>query len=168
VAPVEDAGETISSSRIREAVERGDLDSAQVWLGRPYSLLGRVVRGDGRGRTLGFPTANLRVETPDKLLPGPGIYAVLVSTPEQPGIPGALHLGPRPTFPGASPSLEVHLLDWAGDLYGSEVQVDFIHRIRGVMAFDSPAALVEQMHRDVAAVRASLTGPGVAGEGERP
>jgi len=168
VAPVEEAGETISSSRIREAVERGDVASAHVWLGRPYSLLGRVVRGDGRGRTLGFPTANLRVEDPDKLLPGPGIYAVLVSTPEHRSIPGALHLGPRPTFPGASPSVEVHLLDWSDDLYESEVQVDFIDRIRGVMAFDSPTALVDQMHRDVAAVRARLAGPGVAGEPERP
>ena len=168
VAPVEEAGETISSSRIREAVERGDLASAHAWLGRPYSLLGRVVQGDGRGRTLGFPTANLRVEDPDKLLPGPGIYAVRVSTSEQRGIPGALHLGPRPTFPGASPSVEVHLLDWSDDLYDREVQVDFIDRIRGVMAFDSPASLVDQMHRDVAAVRARLAGPGVAGERFRP
>jgi riboflavin kinase/FMN adenylyltransferase len=168
VAPVEEAGETISSSRIREAVERGDLASAHAWLGRPYSLLGRVVRGDGRGRTLGFPTANLRVEDSDKLLPGPGIYAALVSTPEHRSIPGALHLGPRPTFPGASPSIEVHLLDWSDDLYDREVQVDFIDRIRGVMAFDSPAALVDQMHRDVAAVRVRLAGTGVAGERERP
>lgn len=168
VAPVEEAGEAISSSRIREAVERGDLASAHAWLGRPYSLLGRVVRGDGRGRTLGFPTANLRVEDSEKLLPGPGIYAVLVSTPEHRSIPGALHLGPRPTFPGASPSIEVHLLDWSDDLYDREVQVDFIDRIRGVMAFDSPAALVDQMHRDVAAVRVRLAGPGVAGERERP
>jgi len=163
VAPVAEGGKAISSSRIRKAVEQGDLSSAHAWLGRPYSLRGHVVRGEGRGSPLGFPTANLQVEDSDKLVPGPGIYAVRVSTPEQSDLPGALHLGPRPTFPGAPPSLEVHLLDWSGDLYGREVRVDFIDRIRGVMAFDSPASLVAQMHRDVSAVRSRLSGIGVAG-----
>jgi len=114
-----------------------------------------VVRGDGRGHQLGFPTANLSGFPPDKLLPPPGIYAVRGVT--RTGMhDGALHLGPRPTFQGAPPSVELHLLDFRGDLYGEEVRVDFIHYLRAVRPFDSALALVEQMKADVDEAREVL------------
>ncbi|MFQ5537488.1 MAG: bifunctional riboflavin kinase/FAD synthetase [Gemmatimonadota bacterium] len=155
VPPVETGIGPVSSSRIRQAVERGDLSEARNCLGRPYALRGIVVRGDGRGRHLGFPTANLRVPHADKLIPPPGIYAVR-GVLRFGTFPGALHLGPRPTFQGSPPTIELHLLDFDGNLYGEEVRVDFVHRIRDVRPFASVAALVEQMREDVVAARAAL------------
>lgn len=162
VPPVTSDGDAVSSTRIRAAVSRGDMTLARNGLGRPYPVLARVVRGEGQGAGLGFPTANLQVGDPRKLVPAPGIYAVRASGAGLVGAPGALHLGPRPTFEGFPPSMEVHVLDWAGDLYGQELRVDFIERIRGVERFDSAEALVARMHRDVAEVRACLAGDGVA------
>ncbi|UCC26289.1 MAG: bifunctional riboflavin kinase/FAD synthetase [Gemmatimonadales bacterium] len=148
VGPVETDHEPISSSQIRRWVAAGDMPRARAGLGRPYSIRGVVVKGDGRGRVLGFPTANLAGFPPDKLLPPTGIYAVRGVT--RSGIhPGALHLGPRPTFQGAPPSVELHLLDFEGDLYGEEVRVDFIRFLRGVVPFDSAESLVRQMRADV-------------------
>lgn len=155
VPPVEVGGEAVSSSRIRHAIAEGDLREAGRGLGRPYSLRGLVVRGDGRGRHLGFPTANLGGVVPEKLHPPSGIYAVRGVT--RAGIhDGALHLGPRPTFQGAAPSIELHLLDFEGDLYGEEVRVDLIERVRDVLPFASVEALVDQMRDDVARVRGIL------------
>jgi len=149
IEPVRTGDSPISSTRIREAVAGGAIEEARAGLGRPYSFLGKVVRGEGRGRELGFPTANLLVDAPDKLLPPPGIYAVWANLPS--GVfPGALHFGPRPTFPGSPPSVELYLIDFSGDLYGQELRVDLIRRLRGVEAFGSVPALVEQMERDVA------------------
>lgn len=162
IAPVKQGAEAVSSTGIRRAVEQGDLARARRDLGRPYSVLAKVVRGEGRGTGLGFPTANLEVGGGRKLVPGAGIYAVRVWSGGLQGVSGALHLGPRPTFEGSPPSMEVHLLDWTGDLYGQELRVDFIERIRGVERFDSAAALVARMHRDVAEVRERLTSDGVA------
>jgi riboflavin kinase/FMN adenylyltransferase len=163
VGPVETGGGAISSSRIREAVAAGDMSAARHALGRPYSVRGFVVRGDGRGRTLGFPTANLEIGSPEKALPPPGIYAVRAALRE--GIfSGALHLGPRPTFRGSPPTIELHLLDFGRDLYGEEVRVDFIRYLRPVGAFESAQALIRQMELDVAAAREALAGePGVGG-----
>ncbi|MEQ9569720.1 MAG: bifunctional riboflavin kinase/FAD synthetase [Longimicrobiales bacterium] len=159
VAPVLAGDDAISSTRIRAAVERADLRAAAEGLGRPYAVRGVVVRGDGRGRQLGFPTANLGGVSPDKALPPPGVYAVRGSV--RSGVhDGALHLGPRPTFPGALPSVELHLLDFEGDLYGEELRVDFVERIRDVRPFDSVEALVEQMRADVARARRVLAGQG--------
>jgi len=155
VGPVEMGGEPVSSSRIRDAVASGDLEFARAGLGRPYSFRGRVVHGDGRGRALGFPTANLSVGTEGKLLPPAGIYAargVLRSGT----FGGALHLGPRPTYRDAPPSVELHLMDFEGDLYGQILRVDLVRRLRGVERFDSSRALVEQMERDVREARAVL------------
>ena len=148
VGPVE-AGETpISSSRIRRWVGEGELGRAREGLGRPYSMRGLVVKGDGRGRQLGFPTANLAGFPSEKLLPPPGVYAVRGLT--RGGMhDGALHLGPRPTFQGAPPSVELHLMDFDGDLYGEEVRVDFVRRLRGVKPFDSAEGLIRQMRTDV-------------------
>lgn len=167
VAPVTAGGDTVSSTRIRRAVQEGDVELARRGLGRPYSVLATVVRGEGRGAGLGFPTANLEVAGSRKLVPGPGIYAVRVSGAGLADAPGALHLGPRPTFAGSPPSMEVHLLDWSGDLYGRTVRVDFIARIRGVERFDSVESLVARMHRDVAEVRSRLMAGGVAEASEQ-
>ena len=155
VPPVETGGEPVSSSRIRRAVADGRVGEARACLGRPYSVRGVVVRGDGRGRHMGFPTANLKVGDADKLIPPAGIYAVrgvLRTGTHQ----GAFHLGPRPTFKGSPPTMEMHLLDFDGDLYGEEVRVDFVERLRDVRPFDSVAALVAQMREDVEAARGVL------------
>jgi riboflavin kinase/FMN adenylyltransferase len=155
VPPVETDGEPVSSSRIRRAVDEGRIEEARACLGRPYSVRGVVVRGEGRGRHLGFPTANLRVAQSDKLIPPPGIYAVRGGLRSGTHA-GALHLGPRPTFRGSPPTVELHLLDFDEDLYGEEVRVDFVARLREVRPFDSAAALVEQMREDVEEARGIL------------
>lgn len=155
VPPVDLGEEPVSSSRIRAAVAEGRVEDAARGLGRPYSVLGTVVRGEGRGRTLGFPTANLAVSATDKAIPPGGIYAVWgVFGSER--HPGALHIGPRPTFPGSPPSIELFLIDYDGDLYGQRIRVDFVQRLRPVVAFDSADALVDQMHQDVAEARTAL------------
>lgn len=149
VVPPVSVGEwTVSSSTIRDAIQSGDLPLARAGLGRPYSLRGWVVRGEGRGRKLGFPTANLKLPHPGKLLPPPGIYAVW-GVLRQGRFAGALHLGPRPTFRGSPPSVELHLMDFSGDIYGREIRVDFVRFLRPVVGFSSAAALVEQMEEDV-------------------
>ncbi len=137
----------ISSSRIRTALLKGEMEVAARGLGRPYSLAGIVVHGEGRGRTLGFATANVSVGHEDKLLPRQGIYAVRAAARTHLG-PGLLHLGPRPTFRGSPPSIELHLLEFDGDLYGEPVRVEFLRRLRDVQPFGSAAELVEQMKRD--------------------
>jgi len=157
VGPVS-AGETpVSSTRIRAAVSEGRMADAAEGLGRPYGVRGVVVRGDGRGRKLGFPTANLAGLGTDKLLPASGVYAVRV-VGRRGSWPGALHLGPRPTFPGAPPTVEVHLIDADVDLYGEVLRVDFIELLRGVEAFDSVQQLIRQMERDVDRAREVLRG----------
>jgi riboflavin kinase / FMN adenylyltransferase len=157
VGAVQAGGEPISSSRIRRALAEGDVVSAAAGLGRPYSLRGPVVHGMEMGRKLGFPTANIQVADSDKLLPLEGIYAVHGWVGDD-RVPGLLHLGPRPTFRGSPPSVELHLLDWQGDLYGRQVRVDFCARLREVRPFASSAALVEQMRRDAVDGRAVLAG----------
>jgi riboflavin kinase / FMN adenylyltransferase len=157
IAPVRLGSEPISSSRARLAIEAGDLAEAARCLGRPYSLGGVVVHGEKRGRELGFPTANIQPDDADKLLPAPGIYAVHGYFRGE-RVPGLLHLGPRPTFPGLPPSVELYLLDWSGDLYGERVDVELRHRLREIRPFTGVEALVEQMRRDEAEGRALLLG----------
>lgn len=155
VDPVKAGEDPVSSTRIREAVGAGEVERAARALGRPYSLRGVVVKGDGRGRTLGFPTANLRVQDGDKLVPPAGIYAVRgVLRSGTHG--GALHIGPRPTFRGSPPTVELHLLDFEGDLYGEAVRVDFVRYLREVEPFDSVSELVRQMEEDVSDARRAL------------
>lgn len=155
VPPVMSDGQPISSSSIRAALQAGDPEAAGRGLGRPYGMRALVVRGDGRGRKLGFPTANLAVASSEKLIPPTGIYAVRGVT-RAGTFDGALHLGPRPAFLGAPPTIEVHLLDFDADLYGENIRVDFIHRIRDVLPFESVEALVAKIREDVAETRRVL------------
>jgi riboflavin kinase/FMN adenylyltransferase len=158
VDAVREDGQPISSTLIRAAVAHGDLDAAVRWLGRPYGLLGRVVRGAGRGRTIGVPTINLAPPDPRKLLPPDGVYAawVIVGAGSGKRYGGMMNQGPRPTFREADRTLEIHLFDFDGDLYGETVRVEWVRRLRDVQAFSSREALVAQLERDRQAARASL------------
>lgn len=155
VAPVEALAGPVSSSRIRSLLLEARVREAGACLGRPYSIRGVVVRGDGRGRGLGFPTANLRVSERDKLVPPQGIYAVK-GVLKSGSYTGALHLGPRPTFKGSPPTIELHLLDFDRDIYGEEVRVDFVEYLRRIEPFTSVAALVDQIRDDVDAARRAV------------
>lgn len=140
-------GEPVSSSRIRRLLAEGEAAAAARLLGRPYRLEGVVVRGEQKGRELGFPTANIEVGDPEKMLPREGVYAAYgVVRGER--IPGLLHLGPRPTFPGFAPTIELHLLDWSGDIYGDHVRVEVIDRIRDIRPFASAEALIDAIRGD--------------------
>ena len=155
VEAVQVGPEPVSSSRIRRLVGEGDVAAAAPLLGRPYSVEGRVVRGERKGRELGFPTANLSVGDAEKMMPKEGIYAAYGWVRGQ-RLPGLVHLGPRPTFAGFAPSLELYLLDWSGDLYGERVRVEFIERIREVRPFLTADALVDAMREDERRGRAIL------------
>jgi riboflavin kinase/FMN adenylyltransferase len=150
-----DDGIPISSTRVREALGEGRVADAARLLGRLYTLSGAVVRGDGIGRTLGFPTANLRLHD-EKLVPAHGIYAVWARIDEGERSAGAMSIGVRPTFGGQVPTLEVHLIDWDGDLAGREIEVEFVDWLRPELRFDSPEALVQAMKRDVVDARQRL------------
>ena len=149
-------GVAVSSSAIRRAVSYGDLAGAQRMLGCRYSFSGRIGHGNERGRLLGFPTLNVRMESARKLLPPTGVYAVLVQS-ERGSFGGMMNLGPRPTFGDLALSLEVHLFDAGGEWYDSCVRVEFVQRLRDTMRFDSADALVAQLHKDERAARAALT-----------
>jgi riboflavin kinase/FMN adenylyltransferase len=147
-------GRPVSSSRVREAIVGGDVSVASALLGRPYRVQGIVGTGARRGRTIGFPTANLeRVET---ILPADGVYAVAVEAGAG-RFAGAAHIGPNATFGEQVRTLEVHLLDFDGDLYGQPLAVDVIARLRGTQKFMGVDELVEQMRRDVAEARRVVT-----------
>ncbi len=157
VEPVRLGGEVVSSTRVRELVRAGRVAEAAGMLGRPHVVKGGVVRGDARGRELGFPTAN--VAPASELVPPSGVYAVRADVGDGVWRPGVANLGNRPTFgPGKGP-LEVHLLDFSGDLYEHTLSVGFVERIRAERAFDGLPALVEQIGRDVIAARAALVAP---------
>lgn len=157
------AGDAVSSSRIRKLLEEGDVEQAAAALGRPYSLRGPIVRGEGRGRSLGFPTANIHVPDSHKLLPREGVYAVM-ATLRRGTFQAVLHLGPRPMFPGSPPSVELHLLDFDADLYGEEVRVDFCAWLREIHRFASVEELVEAIRGDCdEAVRRFQAGGGACG-----
>jgi len=152
------AGGTIySSTRIRELLAEGDVTAVAALLGRPHAVRGRVVEGDRRGRELGYPTANVAV--PGRCcLPADGIYAGVFVGADGIARMAAVSLGRRPTFYEAAETslLEAHVLDFAGDLYGQEVEVRFMARLRGEIKFDSVEALVGQIGRDVEDTRRAL------------
>ncbi len=147
-------GERVSSSLVREALGRGDLDRAQHLLGRPYRMAGRVRRGQQLGRRLGYPTANLALHR--KVVPLWGVFAVRVSGAGLVDHPAVVSLGTRPTINGTEPLLEVHIFDFDRDIYGRYLSVDFVRRLRDEKRFESLDALVEQMHRDAAEARQVL------------
>ncbi|HZU72126.1 MAG TPA: bifunctional riboflavin kinase/FAD synthetase [Acidimicrobiales bacterium] len=154
-----EAAEVVSSTRIRGLLGAGAVEEAARLLGRPHEVRGVVEKGDGRaGPELGFPTANVAVPA-DIQLPADGIYAGWYRRPEGSVLPAALSLGLRPTFyPEGGPRLlEAHLLDFSGRLYGEVARVSFSHRLRDEEHFDTAEALVDQMARDVAAVRELIT-----------
>ncbi|HYM68328.1 MAG TPA: bifunctional riboflavin kinase/FAD synthetase [bacterium] len=155
------SGEPVSSSRIRSALREGLVDEATRLLGRWYSLRGPVVRGDGRGRTIGVPTANL-LPPARKVLPALGVYATVVDAGGR-GYGGATNVGRRPTFGGGAVAVETHLLGFDGDLSGQEVTLSFVQQIREERAFPGVEALVRQIRADVDRVRELLAavGPGI-------
>ena len=165
VPPVSVNGLVCSSTKVREFVLEGRVEAANMLLGRPFDLEGEVVRGAGRGRKLGWPTANIR--TSNELLPAVGVYAVRACIlPDGPPIPGAANLGLNPTFRpevalagavGRPPlSLEVFLFDFALDIYGQHVRVEFVHRLREERRFPGVDALKDQIGKDVAQARRLL------------
>jgi riboflavin kinase/FMN adenylyltransferase len=158
VPPLLEGGRAISSSRVREALESGDVGEARTLLGRDYFVDGEVVRGDGRGRTIGVPTANLAPE--EQILPANGVYAARCRTGAGAWHAAAVNVGERPTFGGGRVRLEAHLLDFEGDLYGARLRMAFHERLRGEQRFDGKDALVAQIRRDIEAVRARLPPPG--------
>lgn len=151
--------ERVSSTRIRQALGQGDLELAARLLGRPYDMCGRVAHGDQRGRTIGFPTANIHLHR--RVTPVYGVYAVLLSGPELRPWPGIANVGRRPTVQGVREQLEVHLLDYRGDLYGRHVKVDFLHYLRPEQRFESLDALRQQIQRDEQAARAYFSARGI-------
>lgn len=161
---VTEHGKTISSTRIRLLLHEGELEEVREILGRPPSATGRVVAGDQRGRTLGVPTANIDVEA-GTIFPGRGVYAARVHVQDR-WFRGAVNIGHNPTFRSreeetAHVTVEAFLLDFSGDIYHSDIRVDFLHRIREERRFAAVEELVEQMRRDIA-VTAALDDPAFA------
>ena len=156
VPPVVHEGAPISSTRIREALSRGAVFPAGELLGRAYFIDGVVGRGDGRGRTLGIPTANL--EPVNEILPARGVYVGRVTVPERGTWGTVVNVGRRPTFGGTRTTVEAHLLDFDGDLYGGSLRLAFTERLRDERAFPGPEALIAQIREDVARARALLAG----------
>jgi len=154
VPPVTINQKIISSTAIRESLLAGRLEEAHEMLGYAPTLWGTVVHGDGRGRQLGYPTANLALDL-NVLVPAPGVYAVRVLVKDS-WRDGVLYIGSRATFAHASPSIEVHIFETTEDLYGLELEVALLHRLRGDQRFDSLDALREQIERDIDAAREVL------------
>lgn len=155
IEPVMLDGKRVSATRIREALVAGDFATATRLLGRPYRIGGRVVRGQQLGRTLGYPTANIRFGGRTPALSG--IYATWVHGVGEAPRASVSSLGTRPTVDGVEPLLEAHLFDFDGDLYGRRIEVEFVAKLRDELKFDDLPALVEQMHRDADQARALLT-----------
>jgi len=158
-APGASEAAPITSTAIRQDIEAGRVQRASRALGRPPTVTGTVVEGARLGRTLGFPTANLRLDGP-LAIPADGVYAAWAElnpfTSHASRHPAAVSVGERPTFGGKQRVVEAYLLDFAGDLYGQQLRLHILTRLRGQERFESVAALVEQMKRDVALVRRLL------------
>lgn len=150
-------GAPVRSSRIRQALRAGEVTEAWGCLGRPYRLTGSVVRGDQRGRTLGFPTANLDLAA-ERLRPANGVYICEAHLPHG-NFAALTNVGTRPTFNNRPPTVEAYLLDFSADIYGETLRLDFLERLRPEEKFPSAAALIRQMKQDEAAARAWLAEP---------
>ena len=158
VEALELGGKVVSSSRIRQLIETGEVASANLLLGRPYSIQGKVVPGDRRGRTIGVPTANIEMDG-SLVAPASGVYAckAWVRSPhnQETSYQAAVNIGVRPTFEGQDPvrRIEAHLIDFSGDLYGQNLRLELIAQLRGEQRFSSIEDLVQQIQRDIAATR---------------
>ena len=156
VPPTEVAGAPVHSTRIREALAQGDLQLSSQLLGRPYSLIGTVVHGDGRGRTIGFPTAN--IETQNQVYPPNGVYAIRANLEER-WLDGVLNIGMRPTFNGVNIQVEGHFFNFDEIIYGKPVEIFFVEKIRSERKFPNPEFLIQQIQRDIAAATEILASP---------
>lgn len=159
--PVFHQGAPISSSRVREALARGDAAGAAEMMGRPFAIDGTIVKGLGRGRTIGIPTAN--IASVNEILPGNGVYAcwLRVGGPERPIWPAVANVGRRPTFGGTDTTVEAHVLDVDEDMYGQPARLAFEARLRPEETFPDAAALVAQIRRDVVRAREDLRAAGI-------
>ncbi len=145
-------GQRVSSTLIREALQQGNMNTAEKYLGRPFRMSGKVMHGDKRGRSIGFPTANLRVSR--QVSPVRGVFAVEVFGLDQEPLRGVANVGRRPTVNGTQNRLEVHLFDFDATIYSRHLHVDLLHRIRDEMKFDSLDALTQQIGCDVKEAKA--------------
>ncbi len=161
VDPVKIGDITVSASQIRQLLYAGDVQGVIPLLGRPFWVRGTVIMGDRRGHTIGYPTANLAI-APVHALPLDGVYACYAYITDVP-LPAVTNIGTRPTFDGTRRTVEAHLLDWSGDLYGQQVRLEFLHHLRGERKFSSVAELVAQIGRDADHARHILrdTPPGL-------
>jgi riboflavin kinase/FMN adenylyltransferase len=151
IPPITYQGKTVRSAWIREALQTGQFDTAIACLDHSYLMMGTVISGEGRGRTIGFPTANLKVSR-HKLIPASGVYSGTV-TLQNSSYPAMIYIGKKPTFGGTTQTLEVHLLDFSGHLYGKQLQVHFTQKIRGELKFESIEALTNQIRADIESAR---------------
>ncbi len=149
------SGEKVGSTAVRQALARGDMETVASLLGRPFALRGPVIKGAERGKGLGFPTANMAFGQ-DRALPAFGVYVTRAYLRE--GIfPAVTNIGLRPTFHEDKPTVETFILDFQGEVYGQELRIELLHRLRGEVRFPGPEALREQIEKDVAATRAYLS-----------
>ena len=160
----------VSSTKIREALIKGDINAANSYLGYPFQLTGKVIRGNQLGRNIGYPTANLQVQESHKLIPAYGIYAVeaaiiepaevktgpYLPTPPQRILNGMGYIGTRPTIDGVSRSIEIHLFDFSGDIYGQTLRTKFLHFVRHDQWFETMQEMIDQMAIDEEKVRELL------------
>lgn len=151
---LQNSGEVISSSAIRQALDNGDVAQAAKWLGRPYAVAGPIIHGDHRGRTIGFPTANIEVWE-EQVIPANGVYACYAVLGSE-RFKAVTNIGQRPTFNGTGTRVEAHLLDFDRDIYGQQLSVEFIARLRGEQRFPGIEALVAQIRADAEQGRAIL------------
>ena len=154
VEPFSQGGQVVSSTAVRRCLNEGDMQTAALLLGRPFTLCGPVVEGDKRGRAIGFPTANIDVPT-DMALPADGIYCTVARVGDK-SYKSATNIGVRPTFGELGRTVETYILDFDGDLYGQQMKIDLVHRLRPETRFSSVEELVAQMKQDVADARAFL------------
>jgi riboflavin kinase/FMN adenylyltransferase len=154
--PLDADGGRVSATAIRQAIQAGEMEEAARLLGRPFSLRGPVVRGAERGRVIGFPTANIAI-TPDRVFPAHGVYVSRAHIGQQTCM-GATNVGIKPTFDEERPTVETFLLDFQGDLYGRELRIELLHRLRGEKRFSGIEALTAAIEADVQHVRSYFAG----------
>lgn len=147
---------SVSSTKIRKAIESGDIETAYDYLGYHYLLTGKIVKGQGLGRKINFPTVNLKIEESYKLIPKKGVYIVLCHF-EGHSINGIMNIGFRPTVGGQGKTIEIHLLDFQGDLYGKKMQIEVLHRMRDETKFSSVDLLAKQIAHDESVAREWLS-----------